>query len=76
MKSSIQIKKIGQNVISVEHQQIKNLVERIDDNFVSAVQRQARAVCVGQCCISIRTKTNDRTVRGERQIVIDKQIRD
>lgn len=38
MKSSIQIKKIGQNVVSIEHQQIKNLVERIDDNFVSAVQ--------------------------------------
>jgi len=38
MKSSIQIKKIGQNVVSIEHQQIKNLVERIDDNFVSAVE--------------------------------------
>ena len=38
MKSSIQIKKIGQNVVSIEHQQIKNLVGRIDDNFVSAVQ--------------------------------------
>ena len=38
MKSSIQIKKIGQNVVSIEHQQIKNLVGRIDDNFVSAVE--------------------------------------
>ena len=38
MKSSIQIKKIGQNVVSIEHQQIKNLVERIDDNFASAVE--------------------------------------
>jgi len=38
MKSSIQIKKIGQNVVSIEHQQIKNLVGRIDDNFVAAVE--------------------------------------
>ena len=38
MKSSIQIKKIGQNVVSIEHQQIKNLVARIDDNFASAVE--------------------------------------
>ena len=38
MKSSIQIKKIGQNVVSIEHQQIKNLVGKIDDNFVSAVE--------------------------------------
>ena len=38
MKSSIQIKKIGQNVVSIEHQQIKNLVGRIDDNFASAVE--------------------------------------
>ena len=38
MKSSIQIKKIGQNVVSIEHKQIKNLVGRIDDNIASAVE--------------------------------------
>tara|TARA_B100000475_G_scaffold2401_1_gene2104 strand:+ start:108 stop:230 length:123 start_codon:yes stop_codon:yes gene_type:complete len=38
MKSSIQIKKIGQNVVNIEYQQIKKLVSSIDDNFISAVE--------------------------------------
>jgi len=38
MKSSIQIKKIGQNVVNIECQQIKKLVGSIDDNFISAVE--------------------------------------
>ena len=38
MKSSIQIKNIGQNVVNIEHQQIKKLVGSIDDNFISDVE--------------------------------------
>ena len=37
MKSSIQIKKIGQNVVSIEYQQIKNLVGKIDDNYIGII---------------------------------------
>ena len=38
MKSSFQIKKAAQNVIKIEYNQIKSLLERIDDNFINAVE--------------------------------------
>ena len=38
MKSLIQIKKIGQNVVSIEHKKIKNLVGKIDDDFIFAIE--------------------------------------
>ena len=38
MKSSFQIKKTAQNVIKIECNQIKSLLERIDDNFINAVE--------------------------------------
>lgn len=38
MKSSFQIKKTAQNVIKIEYNQIKSLLERIDDNFINAVE--------------------------------------
>ena len=38
MKSSFQIKKAAQNVIKIECDQIKSLLERIDDNFINAVE--------------------------------------
>ena len=38
MKSSFQIKKTAQNVIKIECDQIKSLLERIDDNFINAVE--------------------------------------
>ena len=38
MKSSFQIKKAAQNVIKIEYDQIKSLLERIDDNFINAVE--------------------------------------
>ena len=37
MKSSIQIKKIAQKVIKIEYEQIQNLNNRIDENFVDAI---------------------------------------
>jgi len=38
MKSSIQIKKIAQEVIKIEYNSIKNLLDRIDDSFIAAVE--------------------------------------
>ena len=38
MKSSIQIKKIAQEVINIEQKQIENLVDRIDENFTQAIK--------------------------------------
>lgn len=38
MKSSFQIKKTAQNVIKIECDQIKSLLQRIDDNFINAVE--------------------------------------
>ena len=38
MKSSIQIKKIAQKVIKIEYEQIQNLNNRIDENFVDAIE--------------------------------------
>ena len=38
MKSSIQIKKIAQKVIKIEYEQIQNLNNRIDENFVAAIE--------------------------------------
>ena len=38
MKSSIQIKKIAQEVIKIEQQQIENLVDRIDEDFINAIK--------------------------------------
>ena len=38
MKSSIEIKKIAQNVINIEYKSIQNLVNSIDDDFVQAVK--------------------------------------
>ncbi len=38
MKSAFQIKKAAQNVIKIEYNQIKSLLERIDDNFINAVE--------------------------------------
>ena len=38
MKSSFQIKKTAQNVIKIECDQIKSLIQRIDDNFINAVE--------------------------------------
>ena len=38
MKSSFQIKKAAQNVIKIEYNQIKSLLERIDDDFINAVE--------------------------------------
>ena len=35
MKSSIQIKKIAQEVVKIEQEQIKNLVDRIDEEKYS-----------------------------------------
>ena len=43
MKSSIQIKNIAKNVVNIEHQQIKKLVDSIDDNFVRAVEVISRS---------------------------------
>jgi len=44
MKSSFQIKKTAQNVIKIECDQIKSLLERIDDNFVNAVETIANSI--------------------------------
>jgi arabinose-5-phosphate isomerase len=38
MKSSIEIKKIAENVINIEYKSIQNLVNSIDDDFVQAVK--------------------------------------
>ena len=38
MKSSFQIKKTAQNVIKIEYNQIESLLQRIDDNFINAVE--------------------------------------
>ena len=38
MKSSIQIKKIAENVINIEYRSIQNLINSIDDDFVQAVK--------------------------------------
>lgn len=38
MKSSIQIKKIAREVIKIEQQQIENLVDRIDEDFIKAIK--------------------------------------
>ena len=38
MKSSIQIKKIAQEVIKIELEQIENLVDRIDEDFIQAIK--------------------------------------
>ena len=38
MKSSIQIKKNAQEVIKIEYNTIKKLLDRIDDNFIDAVE--------------------------------------
>ena len=38
MKSSIEIKKIAENVINIEYRSIQNLINSIDDDFVQAVK--------------------------------------
>lgn len=38
MKSSIEIKKIAENVINIEYKSIQNLINSIDDDFVQAVK--------------------------------------
>ena len=38
MKSSIEIKKIAENVINIEYRSIQNLMNSIDDDFVQAVK--------------------------------------
>jgi len=38
MKSSIQIKKIAREVIKIEQEQIENLVDRIDEDFIQAIK--------------------------------------
>lgn len=38
MKSSIEIKKIAENVINIEYKSIQNLVNSIDDDFIQAVK--------------------------------------
>ena len=38
MKSSIEIKKIAENVINIEYRSIQNLIKSIDDDFVQAVK--------------------------------------
>ena len=38
MKSSIEIKKIAENVINIEYRSIQNLINSIDENFVQAVK--------------------------------------
>ena len=38
MKSSIEIKKIAENVINIEYRSIQNLINSIDENFVKAVK--------------------------------------
>ena len=38
MKSSIEIKKIAENVINIEYRSIENLINSIDDDFVQAVK--------------------------------------
>ena len=38
MKSSIEIKKIAENVINIEYRSIQNLIHSIDDDFVQAVK--------------------------------------
>ena len=38
MKSSIQIKKIAKEVIKIEQEQIENLVDRIDEDFIQAIK--------------------------------------
>ena len=38
MKSSIEIKKIAENVINIEYRSIQNLINSIDDDFVQAVR--------------------------------------
>ena len=38
MKSSIEIKKIAENVINIEYRSIQNLIKSINDDFVQAVK--------------------------------------